>query len=516
MAPASSGPYSWNYQINAAIGNAANVTVTLSNLTYDYGVMNTNTTFLYIKGGNQKEINKSIDNIFKLYTTTNVDNVYSVTVSNITTLIDGYPLAIKFNAPSTRAITLKVNTLAAKSIVDYFGNPVTNVRQNLIVNLRYEATSGTFILSGKGGGGNVLSSQVLINKTYTSDLGPGIGTMSDNGTLTITSTKDPIAIAPGYYSGGTINSPQEYIDDKQLDDMYGSDRMLFTHVYDLGTSVQLGAKIVGGEGDLIYLVTLTTVDGPYVDGVLTYLAKFQFQSYNTVTKELKTNAITTNPFGVASQNYYYVYQGNLYILAINADSKLYKFNIASNSFSIELSSIPGIDLGYYTMVGNNETIYMINMLHGTYCEYNVTTKVLNTKGIGLGVNDPTAQAFYLNNNIYIVATSITITGGGYVYGTHIYIYNIPTSTVSLLQSVDYSLGYYYNTSDYIMLPSAHMYRYNISTNTIVKLQIPALSTETNPGSVFAYKGKIYRVSTYAEVQAGYPLNGSYLSIGKII
>lgn len=65
MAPASQGPYSWNYQINAAIGNAANVTVELSNLTYDYGVINTNTTFSHLKGGNQKEINKCIDTIIK-------------------------------------------------------------------------------------------------------------------------------------------------------------------------------------------------------------------------------------------------------------------------------------------------------------------------------------------------------------------------------------------------------------------------------------------------------------------
>ncbi len=60
-APATSGPFSWSYDIEAAIGNAANVTVELSNLTFDYGVKNTNTTFIVISGGNQKEINKSID-----------------------------------------------------------------------------------------------------------------------------------------------------------------------------------------------------------------------------------------------------------------------------------------------------------------------------------------------------------------------------------------------------------------------------------------------------------------------
>lgn len=64
-APISQGPYSWQYEINAAIGNAANVTVELSQLNWDYGIMNSNTTFVYLKGGNQKEINKSIDDLFK-------------------------------------------------------------------------------------------------------------------------------------------------------------------------------------------------------------------------------------------------------------------------------------------------------------------------------------------------------------------------------------------------------------------------------------------------------------------
>ncbi|BDR73321.1 hypothetical protein K144316041_20290 [Clostridium tetani] len=64
-APESQGPYSWQYEINAAIGNAANVTAELSQLQWDYGVMNSNPDFIYLEGGNQKEINKSIDNKFE-------------------------------------------------------------------------------------------------------------------------------------------------------------------------------------------------------------------------------------------------------------------------------------------------------------------------------------------------------------------------------------------------------------------------------------------------------------------
>lgn len=80
-APASRGPFTWNYQINAAIGNAANISIILSNLSYDYGISNTNTTFLVISGATQKELNKSIDtNLNKINTSLNditkkIDNI---------------------------------------------------------------------------------------------------------------------------------------------------------------------------------------------------------------------------------------------------------------------------------------------------------------------------------------------------------------------------------------------------------------------------------------------------------
>ncbi|MBY6965336.1 phage tail protein, partial [Clostridium botulinum] len=64
-APEAQGPYSWQYEINAAIGNAANVTAEVSRLNWDHSVINSNKTFLHLEGGNQKEINKSIDNLFQ-------------------------------------------------------------------------------------------------------------------------------------------------------------------------------------------------------------------------------------------------------------------------------------------------------------------------------------------------------------------------------------------------------------------------------------------------------------------
>jgi hypothetical protein len=202
MAPASSGPYSWNYVINAAVGNAANVTVILSNLSYDYSVLNSNTTFMYISGSNQKEINQSIDNKFKVYPTSNSGNIYSVTVSGLTTLTDGYPLTIKFNVASTGNVSLKVNNLDAISLVDYFGNQVNNVRKDLIANIRYDATNANFQLLGKGGGGNATADQVLDGKKVTVDSGPIVGTMPNNGSINKSlGINETYTISKGYHDG---------------------------------------------------------------------------------------------------------------------------------------------------------------------------------------------------------------------------------------------------------------------------------------------------------------------------
>lgn len=106
-------------------------------------------------------------------------NAYTVTISGLTELVDGYPLCVKFDVASTGAITINPNGLGAKAVVDYFGNAVTNVRANLIANLRYDAVNGNFQLQGKGGGGNAVASHLLQGKTATVDTGLISGSMVD-------------------------------------------------------------------------------------------------------------------------------------------------------------------------------------------------------------------------------------------------------------------------------------------------------------------------------------------------
>jgi hypothetical protein len=205
--PASNGPYAWNYQVYAAIGNAANVTVTLSNLQYDTGIINTNTTFSIIKGGNQKEINKSIDNKLKPYLTTNSENVYSITNTDIDALTDGYPILVRFNADSTGNISLKVNNSTAYDVVDYFNNNVSNVRDGLIAHLIFDATNENFQLLGKGGEGDATPDQVLINHKFTNNSGVHVGAMPENGDLNANlDSGQSFNIPAGHTTGGTVKA----------------------------------------------------------------------------------------------------------------------------------------------------------------------------------------------------------------------------------------------------------------------------------------------------------------------
>lgn len=145
--------------------------------------------------------------------TTNSDNAYSATIGGLSSLTDGLQVRIKFNSASAGATTLNINSLGAKSIVDYFGNAVTNIRQNLIANLCYESTNGNFILQGKGGGGNATSADLLTGKTATVDGGQITGAMVNysaqhvQASQATNSTYDgntvATLLAPGGYYGNT-------------------------------------------------------------------------------------------------------------------------------------------------------------------------------------------------------------------------------------------------------------------------------------------------------------------------
>lgn len=216
-APASQGAYSWNYQINAAIGNAANVTIELSNLSYDYAVINSNTTFTVIGGGNQKEINKSIDNKISELTKKSNDltsDSYPIVEATGTNAYIGASARIKAVGKGTRCTlfvgtasngncSLNLNNSGAAAIKDSNGNVVTNMKANIPYNLCHNGSD--FILQGKGGGGNLIPKYLLAGYYGEGDNGRVDGTMVNRGAPTSNlNCGGVVNLQEGYYSGGQI------------------------------------------------------------------------------------------------------------------------------------------------------------------------------------------------------------------------------------------------------------------------------------------------------------------------
>jgi hypothetical protein len=116
MAPATQGAYSWNYQINAAVGNAANVTANISSLQYDYGIVISDTSLVVLTGGTQLAINKNID------TDLSVINLLLTDIKGT----DAYPIIV---SNQVNEIDHKIGTTIIRTdVFTYSTNLITEVR----------------------------------------------------------------------------------------------------------------------------------------------------------------------------------------------------------------------------------------------------------------------------------------------------------------------------------------------------------------------------------------------------
>lgn len=143
------------------------------------------------------------DKILNLGTTSNSSNAYSVSAPDGFTLKDNQLLIVKFNATSTGEISLNVGSIGAKPVKDYFGNAVTNVSANLPAILSYESESDSFILSGKGGDGDALDTDIRQGKKATTREGLITGVLPVQATAAqevIPGTSDIVKPA-GIYDG---------------------------------------------------------------------------------------------------------------------------------------------------------------------------------------------------------------------------------------------------------------------------------------------------------------------------
>ncbi len=140
-------------------------------------------------------------------------NSYAVTLSPApTSYIDGMGIVVKISVANTGAATININGLGAKPMVDGKGNTLTSgkLRLNGTYSLKYNSTSGNFILQGSDSSGDATPADLLAGKTASTDAGDITGTMAykagafpggaagtdGNGNVSIPITSD------GYYPVG--------------------------------------------------------------------------------------------------------------------------------------------------------------------------------------------------------------------------------------------------------------------------------------------------------------------------
>ncbi|OAB31745.1 hypothetical protein PMSD_18340 [Paenibacillus macquariensis subsp. defensor] len=146
---------------------------------------------------------------------TGTANVKLVALSaSVTTLKKGLGVAFTNKALNTGAVTINVNGLGAKPIVNSKG--IALVNGNLVANgvytLRYNGTA--FILQGEGGGGTATTGDVRLGKTATVDSGDITGTMPNialNGKTTNITAQNGLVTIPEGFSDGTGKVQATYI-----------------------------------------------------------------------------------------------------------------------------------------------------------------------------------------------------------------------------------------------------------------------------------------------------------------
>lgn len=133
-------------------------------------------------------------------------NTYTVNLNPAPTAYnDGMAIAVKINVDNTGASTINVNGLGSKTIKKPNGNDVSagTLKAGSIYTLRYNDTTGNFILQGEGGSGSAQPSEVLSGKTFTNDIGEQTGIMPNRGNVnqTLASQGQEYTIPQGYHGG---------------------------------------------------------------------------------------------------------------------------------------------------------------------------------------------------------------------------------------------------------------------------------------------------------------------------
>ncbi|QNU66912.1 hypothetical protein EHE19_019135 [Ruminiclostridium herbifermentans] len=132
-------------------------------------------------------------------------NTYTLTLSPApTAYVDGMGIVVKINVANTGASTINVNGLGAKAIVDSKGKALTSgkLRLNGTYSLKYNSTTGNFILQGSDSSGNATPADLLAGKTASTDAGDITGTIPSKGAATYNPSTAVQTIPAGQYLSG--------------------------------------------------------------------------------------------------------------------------------------------------------------------------------------------------------------------------------------------------------------------------------------------------------------------------
>lgn len=141
-------------------------------------------------------------------TTGGTSTAYTITTNPTpASLVDKIGAVFTVHADSGANPTLQWGTLAVKPIKKPNGNAAV-LKKDGVYTVRYNATTGNFILQGEGGSGNATASDLLSGKTASTDAGDIVGTMPNRGLFNL-----PLGatVPAGYYSGGTAPNGKRWL-----------------------------------------------------------------------------------------------------------------------------------------------------------------------------------------------------------------------------------------------------------------------------------------------------------------
>lgn len=268
-------------------------------------------------------------------TTTGTATAYICSSSpNPSVLSDKIGLVITAHVDSGLNPTINWGGLGAKSIKKTSGAAAA-FKAGGIYTLRYNGTSGNFILQGEGASGNALASNLLSGKTASTDAGPIVGTMVDRAgdtaalSLTRSGTTIRLRATEGYRDGT-------------------NDFVTHTDANDIAANIKAGVAIRGMVGTLVegkpfssgseFLGSgkTTNVSLPFTpDYVVIHVSSSSSPSYNAsilISKFFGANIISSNTNYFSVQNAFLLTNG--FQIVTGYHSATYPYNATWHAFKI--------------------------------------------------------------------------------------------------------------------------------------------------------------------------------------